>query len=81
MIGGPPAAITISTKSVHTLDFPPKPSLSLPLLKPLPLGGGAFLIENKTKQNKTKQKQNKKNPQLSSSGHTSYLVFLNFPVR
>lgn len=52
-IGGPPTAITIPTKSVlvstvpeaTTLDFTPKPTLSLPLFKPLPLGGGAFLIE------------------------------------
>lgn len=66
MIGGPLAAITIPTKLVHistvpevTLDLTPKASLSLPLLKPLPLGGGAVLI-------------GKKKSQLSSTVHTSY---------
>lgn len=49
--GGPFAAITTPIKLIHVftvpevvLDFTPEPSLLLFLLKPLPLGGGAFLI-------------------------------------
>lgn len=50
--GGPFAAITIPIKLIHVftvpeviLDFTPKPTLLLFLLKPLPLGGGTFLIQ------------------------------------
>lgn len=54
MVGGPLAAITVPTKLVHistvpevTSDSTSKVSLPLPLLKRLPLGGGAVLIEKK----------------------------------